>query len=682
MVNLSNVKTPAYPIYLIVLFIFISLSLKAQPVVSLFSSGPCTGDTLTVLSNLPDSQIIWKLNGVPADTEAKKLLTYGKTLATDSVVFYAFADTAGNVFVSSAAVISAQVIYYIRKWVPGANSGTVLTSSTTNFFNGIYVDKNDTVYIAAYNQNNSSILKLSPGASTPVIIAGGNGVGSAANQFDSPTGIFVDNNRNIFVSDKNNHRIQKWAPGATSGITVAGGNGPGETDSQLYFPRAVFLDASNNIFISDFGNNRVQEWGTAAISGTTVAGDHYGTAGSAANQLDGPDGLYVDTNGNIIIADLYNNRIQKWASGATSGITILGGNGQGSAANQFFYPDNCLPDKNGNLYVADAGNSRIQRFADTVLPYYVTNVGGHYTASVTATNGGGSATTSTDTVTDYGFAGVTISSLYNNLICLADDTAKLFAHTSFGGTAPTYDWYKNGTYLSTTTDSSIQIPGVLNADSFLCVMNSNFTCLYPPDFALSNHIVMTVDSSSTITQTASITANPGNMIQYGQTVSFHVSTTYGGAGYQWYKNSNIIAGATDSVYNSSTLVDGDQITCVSESNLPCVWNKDVVSNIIVMRVTLGLGQLNNLIGDIRLFPNPNNGVFSISGCMAPSFSGADVAIQLLDMPGKILQEEHASLQHGEFVKQIHLDPSLTNGVYLLRISAAGTSQTLRFVIER
>lgn len=680
MIILLNAKARACAICFIVLFIIMSLSLKAQPIVSLSSSGPCTGDTLTVLSNLPDSQIIWKLNGVPVDTATRKLLTYGTTVATNSPVIYASVDTARNVFVSSL-IVGPPDTYYIKKWVSGANSGTVLTSSTTNFFSGIYVDKNDTVYIAAYNQNNSSILKLAPGASTPVLVAGGNGIGSSANQFNAPTGVFVDNNRNIYVADKNNNRIQKWTPGASSGITVAGGNGAGEADSQLYFPRQVFVDGSGNIFVSDFANNRVQKWGTAAISGTTVAGDHYGNAGSAANQLDGPEGLYVDTNGNIIIADMYNNRIQKWAPGATSGTTILGGNGQGSAANQFYYPNNCLPDKNGNLYVGDGGNSRVQRFADTVLPYYVTNAAGHYTASVTATNSVGSATTVADTVTNYEFAGVTIISLYNNLICLAYDTAQLFAHTSFGGTAPTYDWYKNGTYLSTTTDSSIRIPGVSNADSFLCVMNSNFTCLYPPDFALSNHIVITVDSS-TITQTASITASPGNTIQYGQNVTFHVTTTFGGAGYQWYKNTNIIAGATDSVYNSSTLVDGDQITCISESNLPCVWNKDVVSNIIVMRVALAVGQLSNTIRDIRLFPNPNNGVFTLSGNIDPSFNGTDVSIQLLDMPGKILQEEHASLQHGEFIRQIQLDPSLTNGVYLLRISAGEASRVLRFVMER
>lgn len=491
----------------------------------------------------------------------------------------------------------------------------------------------------------------------------------------------MDSNRNIYVADINNHRIQKWAPGATSGITVAGGNGPGEADSQLYFPRGVFVDDSGNIFIADYDNNRVQKWGPGTTSGSTVAGDHYGQSGSTADRLNHPISVYVDANGNLFITDQYNNRIQEWAPGATSGITVAGGNGQGAAANQLYYPNNCWPDRNGNLYVADGGNGRVQRFADTVLPYYVPGTGGNYTAFVSAANGGGSATTAADTILNYEFAGVSISALYHNTICLNYDTLQLTATPSYGGASPTYDWYENGYYLYTTTDSSITIPGIANHDSFLCVVTSDFVCLYPPDISESNHLIITVDSFST-TQTASITASPGNMIQYGQNVTFTCVTTNGGAGYQWSKNSHPIAGATDSVYSSNSLVNGDEITCTSESSYPCVWNKYVVSNVIHMQVPLGVGQLTNVLQDIHPYPNPNNGIFNISGTIDPSYNGSDVLIELFDLPGKILLEEHSVIQNGAFVKQINLDPSFANGVYLLHISAGNTSQTLRLAISR
>mgnify|MGYP003580602620 CR=1 FL=1 len=65
----------------------------------------------------------------------------------------------------------------------------------------------------------------------------------------------------------------------------------------------------------------------------TVAGGN--GQGNAANQLYGPDRLYVDAAGVIYIPDLSNNRVQKWMPGATSGVTVAGGNGAGAAASQF-----------------------------------------------------------------------------------------------------------------------------------------------------------------------------------------------------------------------------------------------------------------------------------------------------------------------------------------------------------
>src|SRR5437870_2902852 len=80
-------------------------------------------------------------------------------------------------------------------------------------------------------------------------------------------------------------------------------------------------------------------------NGITVAGGN--GYGSAANQLNGPNGVFVDAGGNIFVADAGNHRIQKWAPGATQGITVAGGNGVGSAANQFNNPAGLFVDARG-----------------------------------------------------------------------------------------------------------------------------------------------------------------------------------------------------------------------------------------------------------------------------------------------------------------------------------------------
>src|SRR5258708_4539533 len=59
----------------------------------------------------------------------------------------------------------------------------------------------------------------------------------------------------------------------------------------------------------------------------TVAGDH-GDGSGAAQFGEDPAGIFVDDEGNIYVADVTNNRIQKWAPGASQGITVAGGNGQ------------------------------------------------------------------------------------------------------------------------------------------------------------------------------------------------------------------------------------------------------------------------------------------------------------------------------------------------------------------
>ena len=205
-----------------------------------------------------------------------------------------------------------------------------------------------------------TIEKWVPGASEGQVVAGGNGVGPAANQLNRPTDFFVDASGNIYIADAENNRVQKWTPGATEGITVAGGNGNGSAANQLYHPKGITLDASGNIYISDTENDRVQKWAPGASEGTTVAGGN--GQGSAANQLYLPNGITLDASGNIYITDEYNHRIQKWEPGASEGITVAGLNGEGVAANQLNRPSSIVFDSSGNLYIADAGNSRIQKW--------------------------------------------------------------------------------------------------------------------------------------------------------------------------------------------------------------------------------------------------------------------------------------------------------------------------------
>ena len=62
----------------------------------------------------------------------------------------------------------------------------------------------------------------------------------------------------MYVSDHNNHRVMKWNKGANQGIVVAGGQGKGSALTQLSHPQGLFVDTSGTINVIDARNDRVK----------------------------------------------------------------------------------------------------------------------------------------------------------------------------------------------------------------------------------------------------------------------------------------------------------------------------------------------------------------------------------------------------------------------------------------
>ncbi|MBP9502484.1 MAG: hypothetical protein KBF17_10020 [Candidatus Promineofilum sp.] len=199
--------------------------------------------------------------------------------------------------------------------------------------------------------------------------------GSGNSQFDSPTGVAVDGNGNVYVAEYYNHRIQKFGAGGAY-VGQWGGNGSG--NGQLFYPIGVDVDGSGNVYVADSGNNRIQKFagdgtflmafGWDVVSGNVDTdfeicqpGDtcQDGSSGSGNGQFSDPRGVAVDGAGNVYVADSGNHRIQKFdAGGAYVGQWGSGGSSNG----QFNYPAGVAVDGSGNVYVADSDNHRIQKF--------------------------------------------------------------------------------------------------------------------------------------------------------------------------------------------------------------------------------------------------------------------------------------------------------------------------------
>ena len=194
------------------------------------------------------------------------------------------------------------------------------------------------------------------------IAAGGNGMGVALNQLNLPTGVAVDAAGNLFVADRDNFRVMRWAPDGLTASVEAGATGAGTGTSQVGRPTKVFLDDRGFMYVVESQNHRIQRFAIGTNAPGEVIAGVSGVPGSGATQLRNPEGVYVDSRGNMYVADAGNNRIQYYPVGSLVGQTIIGDTVSGFTERRLFSPRAVTIDAAGNIYVADGLNHRIQRF--------------------------------------------------------------------------------------------------------------------------------------------------------------------------------------------------------------------------------------------------------------------------------------------------------------------------------
>jgi sugar lactone lactonase YvrE len=201
--------------------------------------------------------------------------------------------------------------------------------------------------------------------------------GPAANAaLNRPSGVALDNDGNLFIADTFNERIRRVD---TNGIitTVAGnggdgysGNGNVATNSSLDAPSGMAVDADDNLFIADTYNARLRV-ATYDILITAAGNGTQGYAGDGASaynaELQDPYGVAVDADGNIYIADTFNQRIRKVdvygiiTTVAGTGVKGYSGDGGASTNAELNWPFGVAVDGSGSLFIADRDNNRIRK---------------------------------------------------------------------------------------------------------------------------------------------------------------------------------------------------------------------------------------------------------------------------------------------------------------------------------
>jgi sugar lactone lactonase YvrE len=267
------------------------------------------------------------------------------------------------------------------------------------FTSGIAVDSSENVLISdgvtrRVRRVDASTGLISTVAGKDVGSSGGYGGPATAEQLNGPAGIALDSPGDLFISEHNQSTIEE-VNGSTGIITLFAGSerqgfsgdaGPA-TSAELFNPRGVAVDVNGNLYIADNFNNVIRKVEAATGIITTVAGNtsivhsignisgipapgYSGDGGPATSaQLSRPQDVFVDSAGNLFIADGGNNVVRRvdaktqvitTAAGNYSlGAGFSGDNGPASSA-RLSGPAGIAADVYGNLYIADAQNYRVR----------------------------------------------------------------------------------------------------------------------------------------------------------------------------------------------------------------------------------------------------------------------------------------------------------------------------------
>ncbi|MFM2226171.1 MAG: hypothetical protein RJA07_2373 [Bacteroidota bacterium] len=174
----------------------------------------------------------------------------------------------------------------------------------------------------------------------------------------------------------------------------------------------------------------------------------------------------------------------------------------------------------------------------------------------------------------------TVAITSSNLsVCTTHASCNFAANITYGGTTPTYQWFKNGVNLG-LINSSASISNISNNDSIWCQLTSNDPCANPT-IVTSNKIYILFQP---LTPSVSISMNPTSVCQ-GTITTFSASTTSGGSAptYAWKKNGVTVGNFANYVTNS--LANGDVIYCIITSNDPCVVSNVASSSSITVMLT-------------------------------------------------------------------------------------------------
>jgi hypothetical protein len=216
-------------------------------------------------------------------------------------------------------------------------------SAVPSIYNGS-VDASGRIYLI--DSTNSSIVRFSDLAGGGRVVFGSHGGGT--NQFLNPVRVTADISGNVYVVDRDRNALVRFRPGTANWNVL---------DLSPWYSSSdepdVTTDRFGHIFLAG-GTQVVQLTGFSAVGALT-----FGTGGSGVGQFSSLNGICLDDQQRIYVADGGNNRIARINSIAGAGWVAFGSTGAGTG--QFDIAFGVSVDHIGRVYVGDRNNHRLVR---------------------------------------------------------------------------------------------------------------------------------------------------------------------------------------------------------------------------------------------------------------------------------------------------------------------------------
>lgn len=255
-----------------------------------------------------------------------------------------------------------------------------------------------------------------------------------------------------------------------------------------------------------------------------------------------------------------------------------------------------------------------------------------------------------------------------------NDSLKL---TAIGGGNFVWDVLPGGASASslscTTCKTTFVRPGVTT--SYVVHATTGTRC--------NSRDTITINVRTALIPSVTLTASPDSFISSTTTTTFTATAVNGGTKpvFRWYQDGILVTGDSANTYIvHGGITDKDSITVRLHSNAVCAIPDTASAHIKLKPSRLIVADIAGSNNNIRLYPNPNEGDFTLTAYIGNA--GSEASIEIIDMAGRIVYKETAATGNGRISKHIALKNNMAAGRYILFIRDGNTAQSISFTLQK